>query len=277
MIGIYEGFLTKLGLDRVAVADMAAALRAEMSVPVVISNVFSFAGRGGGRDMAAELRAEREPRELLLVGMSDRYGVGVGVGARVTELCVAEFDAREPTADERETILSALHKVATGRRILALAPLIEAIALATPRRAELDEIVNLTPHRIVVRGRKRELVFKPSGKIANAIERSSQHPSLRVALNGEVVNVPTVATRYTGVVVIGTIPDPHGAPADRMPVEEPLPAVVPGVWLVVSTLAAQAAQASGRWCIDLLVPADAVRDGEGKIIGCRALQRWAAR
>jgi hypothetical protein len=52
------------------------------------SPLFSFGGGGNmGRDTAA-LETESVPRHLILVGMSDRYGVGSDRCASVIEVCV---------------------------------------------------------------------------------------------------------------------------------------------------------------------------------------------
>lgn len=69
---------------------------------IATSSLFSFGGGGNsGRDKAA-LKAEPEPRSLVLVGMSDRYGEAQKLGASVREMCLDDGTAgfRKPTRDE---------------------------------------------------------------------------------------------------------------------------------------------------------------------------------
>ena len=63
----------------------------------------------------------------------------------------------------------------------------------------------------------------------------------------------------------------EGVEIVRMAFGEPagLPDPEKGVFLVVSRITAEAAKAFGRTTNDLLLTADPVRDGEGRIIGCR--------
>lgn len=110
------------------------------------------------------------------------------------------------------------------------------------------ELVNLTPHQIVIEPEGGErTVLPPSGQVA------------RVAVSQDVVaqvgEIPIVATRFGDV---------EGLPEPR-----------PGVLYVASTLVAQAAAAAGRR--DVVSPdtgPTAVRDGEGRIVAVRRLQTF---
>jgi hypothetical protein len=102
------------------------------------------------------------------------------------------------------------------------------------------EIVNLTPHSITIHGAPGGPVeVPPSGGVARCASRSE--PA------GEAAGVPLVRTVYGEVVG--------------------LPAPVAGTLLIVSALVRQAAP--GR--ADLASPGEAVRDGEGRVVGCRGL------
>lgn len=46
-----------------------------------------------------------------------------------------------------------------------------------------------------------------------------------------------------------------------------------GTYYVVSAMTASAVRASGDRRDDLLCPGEVVRDGQGKVIGCRSLRR----
>jgi hypothetical protein len=120
---------------------------------------------------------------------------------------------------------------------------------------------NLTPHAV----RVGEVEFAPSGAIARALEEATPAAPICVARPLVVgaltigslpsVDVPTCTTRYIGL-------------AD-------LPAPQPGVYLIVSMVIPPVAAQQGRWTGDLLVPGEQVRDPQGRIIGCRSLQRAA--
>lgn len=121
-------------------------------------------------------------------------------------------------------------------------------------------ILNLTPHPVTV----HEVTFTPSGTVGRATEEST--PAAPISLS---------------------IPDPAGAPTDRIEFAVPtsttrytglvdLPAPEPGVYLIVSMVAAQVAAERGRWTGDLLVPGEQVRDSAGRIVGCRSLARITA-
>lgn len=119
------------------------------------------------------------------------------------------------------------------------------------------EIRNLTPHAVVV----HEMTFAPSGVIARATEEATAGDPIRLSIPDPVggptdritFEVPTSTTRYTGIV---DLPDP-----------------MPGVYWIVSLVVAQVAAKRGRWAGDLLTPGQQVRDGAGRVIGCKSLQR----
>lgn len=128
-----------------------------------------------------------------------------------------------------------------------------------PPLGGVAEIRNLTPHAVVV----HEITLAPSGVIARATEELTDAGPIRLS-----------------------IPDPAGAPADRITFDVPtstteytglvdLPAPEPGVYLIVSMVVMQVAADRGRWTGDLLVPGQQVRDSAGRIIGCRSLCRCA--
>ncbi len=126
-----------------------------------------------------------------------------------------------------------------------------------PQLGGAVEIRNLTPHAVTV----GEITLPPSGSIARAAEESTPREPLRLSIPDPTgaptdriaVDIPTCTTRYTGVV---DLPQPQ-----------------PGVYLVVSMVIPPVAAAQGRWTGDLLVPGEQVRDGAGRIVGCRSLAR----
>lgn len=121
----------------------------------------------------------------------------------------------------------------------------------------MSQIINLTPHPITV----------GSTTIA---------PTLPPARAGEWVQAADPITM--------SIPDPHGAPADRIEYAVPtswvtyirledLPDPAPDTYYVVSLVVAQAAAACHRTTADLLTPGEQIRDDKGRIIGCKSLAR----
>lgn len=119
------------------------------------------------------------------------------------------------------------------------------------------EIRNLTPHDVTIGEVTLPRIFPP----ARATEEST--PAAPLFLS---------------------IPDPTGAPADRISVDVPtcttrytglvdLPAPEPGVYLIVSMVIPPVAAVQGRWTGDLLVPREQVRDSAGAVIGSRSLAR----
>ncbi len=104
-------------------------------------------------------------------------------------------------------------------------------------------IINLTPHTVnLIREDGSVVAFESQG-----IARADQ----QVEEAGIVDGVRIVRTTY-------------GAPVD-------LPEPAEGVLYIVSSLTVSSARAVGRTVTDLLTPVESVRDGQGKIIGCKAL------
>lgn len=107
------------------------------------------------------------------------------------------------------------------------------------------KIRNLTSHKITIVKPEAAYTFEPDGVVARA----------------EMVETGRATLSYCGVGFdrVDRVP---GAPVD-------LPEPEHGTFLIVSMLTGQAALRAGRETWDLLVPGDLVRDGEGRIIGCR--------
>lgn len=97
------------------------------------------------------------------------------------------------------------------------------------------KIINLTPHPIVVLG-EEEIKILPSGEVLRLEEKISPC--------GEVNGIPVVEKALGG--------------------QGKLPPVKEGVFYIVSLPVAQAVKRQ-----DFLVPDDLVRDGEGRVLGCR--------
>lgn len=106
----------------------------------------------------------------------------------------------------------------------------------------MKKIVNLTPHAINIIGQEGQAVatFASEG-----LARATQTQ----VVVGEVNGIELVKMSFGKT--------------------EELPAPEEGTYLVVSIITANAAKAEGRTIDDLLITADPVRDGEGKIIGCK--------
>lgn len=106
------------------------------------------------------------------------------------------------------------------------------------------KIINLTPHQLhFLSSENEELMVMPSSGVARAKQ-------VRKA-TGEIINgIPVYENTYGSV--------------------EGLPEPVEGAIFVVSALTAQAVKGERS---DVFIVDDAVRDNEGRIIGCRALAR----
>lgn len=104
------------------------------------------------------------------------------------------------------------------------------------------KIINLTPHPVNVLDENGKVVrtFPTSGTIARL--------EVETERTGIIDGIPTVRTKF-------------GKP-------EGLPAPTGGTFYIVSQLV----KSGSPMRPDLLVPADVVRDTEGRIIGCRAFQ-----
>lgn len=107
-------------------------------------------------------------------------------------------------------------------------------------------IVNLTPHEVkIVDGGNNVVAVFPSDGVA----RASQHDMLVDEIN----SIPVVKTRFGEVL---GLPEP-----------------TEGTVFIVSRITVEAARAQGLGTDDLLVTSGAVRDDQGRIVGCRALAR----
>ena len=104
------------------------------------------------------------------------------------------------------------------------------------------EIVNLTPHKI--------LVFNETNKVVCEIASSG------------------VARAESEIVTSGNL---AGIPIKKVHFGKPigLPDFELGKWFVVSRVTAEAAKFAGRDTSDLLLTVDSVRDESGRIVGCR--------
>lgn len=116
-------------------------------------------------------------------------------------------------------------------------------------------IRNLTPHPLTISNGDRTMTIKPSGTVARA----------------------TSVEEHVGI--IRCVPDPQGGPdwninVTRSIFGEPvdLPAPMPSTILVVSRITAEAARAVGR-VEDIYLPGPAVRDSQGRVIGCEGLSQ----
>lgn len=104
------------------------------------------------------------------------------------------------------------------------------------------EIVNLTPHKI--------LVFSEDGEVICEIASSGvARAESEIILIGDLARIPIKKIDF-------------GRPTN-------LPDFKPGTWIIVSRATAEAAKAAGRDTSDLLLTVDTVRDENGRIIGCR--------
>ena len=107
-------------------------------------------------------------------------------------------------------------------------------------------IVNLTPHEVkIVDGGNNVVAVFPSDGVA----RASQHD----VLVDEINSIPVVKTEFGEVL---------GLPE---PAEDTV--------FIVSRITVEVARARGLNTDDLLITSGAVRDDQGRIIGCRALAR----
>ena len=103
-------------------------------------------------------------------------------------------------------------------------------------------IVNLTPHAITFVGENGEvkLAIEPSGSIARV--------SATTEIIGECCGIPITETRYG---VVEGLPEPQDDT----------------IFIVSSLVAARVNRD------DVYIPNESVRDGNGRIIGCRSLGR----
>jgi hypothetical protein len=111
------------------------------------------------------------------------------------------------------------------------------------------QLVNVTPHAIVIRRGDKEIVLPPSGTVARV--------EVEYLPAGEVAGIPIVRSRFGQI---------QGLPGPRE-----------GAVFVASTIVAQAAAALGRR--DVVSPdtgPTAVRDEQGRISAVLRLQTFAA-
>jgi len=120
------------------------------------------------------------------------------------------------------------------------------IAHATTTRGDKTDIVNLTPHPIDLHMDGDVITLGPVKSPPRLPERSETNESLLITGR----SLPLRTIRY----------------ADD-PID--LPPAKPHRLLIVARVIAE--QCSDR--ADLVVPTDLVRDGDGRVIGCRALAR----
>lgn len=107
-------------------------------------------------------------------------------------------------------------------------------------------IVNLTPHEVkIVDGGNNVVAVFPSDGVA----RASQHD----VLVDEINSIPVVKTEFGEVL---GLPEP-----------------TEGTVFIVSRITVEAARTQGRTTDDLLATSGAVRDDQGRIVGCRAFAR----
>ena len=105
------------------------------------------------------------------------------------------------------------------------------------------EVRNLTPHTVNLEINGEMVPIDPSGTVARAASRTEEVGNLG------------------GIRLTSTV---FGKPVD-------LPDPIKGVYLIVSAVTAQAAKAAGRSTDDLLLPAESIRDEQGRIVGCHSL------
>jgi hypothetical protein len=114
------------------------------------------------------------------------------------------------------------------------------------------EIVNLTPHAIVIykteNTSEQQTILLPSGIVARCVETT--HPCGELELDENFI-VPIIRKSFGAI---------QGLPEPRT-----------NTFYIVSSLVAQAAWALGR--ADVLCPGDIVRNENGQVIGCKSLCR----
>lgn len=106
------------------------------------------------------------------------------------------------------------------------------------------KIINLTPHTMNIFNSEGVQIaaFPPSGKVARV--------SVKLEQRAHIDGIPVVAGSYGAVT---DLPQPEA-----------------GTVYIVSALVRTAPECKGR--VDVLSPADLVRDASGNIIGCKSLE-----
>ena len=103
------------------------------------------------------------------------------------------------------------------------------------------KIVNLTPHPVSVISPDGSMrIFPPSGTVARVESTAIQVDTIS--------GIPVMSVKFNA---LQNLPDPE-----------------PGTVFIVSAITAQAAKQAGR--SDCVIVNDAVRDSDGRIIGCRS-------
>jgi hypothetical protein len=107
------------------------------------------------------------------------------------------------------------------------------------------QLVNLTPHEIIIVRDGERLAVPPSGVVARVA--ATRRVVATIDVDGMVIPVNRVEFGQ-----VENLPEPQA-----------------GTWYIVSAIVAQAVPERD----DLVIPDDAVRDDQGRIIGARALAR----
>lgn len=107
----------------------------------------------------------------------------------------------------------------------------------------IEMIINLTPHAVNL--------LKDDGAVQTFESAGVARASQQMIEAGEIEGVRIVRTTFGAPV---NLPDPQE-----------------GTFYIVSAITVSSARANGRTVSDLLYTADAVRDEQGRIVGCRAL------
>lgn len=111
-------------------------------------------------------------------------------------------------------------------------------------------IINMTPHDVTIvdANGARVRVFPRSGLTIRCQSKTE--------VIGDLDGIPMTRTAYGTLTVVNA--------ADGLELE--MPEREEGIFYIVSSLAAQAARRD-----DFLVPSESVRDGAGRIVGCKSL------
>ena len=120
------------------------------------------------------------------------------------------------------------------------------------------KIINLTPHTINVFSPEGVQIasFQPSGKVARVSVSATQRGIVPIGTPEDIL----AGVSSSGIpVVVGL----YGAVTD-------LPQPEVGTVYIVSALVRTSPECKGR--VDVLSPADLVRDASGNIIGCKSLE-----
>lgn len=123
-------------------------------------------------------------------------------------------------------------------------------------------LVNLTPHEILIMGEDGSaLRIPPSGQVARAEERVMGTEEILIATT----HVSPAECRFSlGGVPFRTLS--YGEIVGLPPAEE-------NVVYIVSSIVAMAAAKAGRK--DVCFPHELIRDSQGRVVGARALARYA--